>query len=161
MSSARACRPNRRGSRWLPWSDQRIFYRSSVLALLVLANVLTATAEPVVVGSKKFTESYVLGEIAKRVLISAGIPAEHRAGMGGTIILWQALSGGQIDAYPEYTGTITQEILKRSDQPTIEQIASELGKLGVGITEPLGFNNTYALVMRRSEAERLGVHSIR
>lgn len=112
------------------------------------------------IGSKKFTESYVLGEIATRTLNEAGIPAQHRQGMGGTIILWQALRGGQIDVYPEYTGTITQEILKRSDQPTIEQIANELGKLGVGITEPLGFNNTYALVMRRSEAERLGVHSI-
>ena len=64
------------------------------------------------IGSKKFTESYVLGEIAKRALSDAGIPAEHREGMGGTIILWEALRGGQIDAYPEYTGTIAQEILK-------------------------------------------------
>ena len=112
------------------------------------------------IGSKKFTESYVLGEIATRTLNEAGIPAQHRQGMGGTIILWQALRGGQIDVYSEYTGTITQEILKRSDQPTIEQIANELGKLGVAITEPLGFNNTYALVMRRSEAERLGIRTI-
>jgi osmoprotectant transport system permease protein len=160
MSSARACRPNRRGSRWLPWGDNRIPYRSSVLPLLVFANVLTATAEPVVVGSKKFTESYVLGEIAKRVLISAGIPAEHRAGMGGTIILWQALRGGQIDTYPEYTGTISQEILKRGDSLTIEQMIQELGKLNVGMTESLGFNNTYALVMRRLRASSLGIHTI-
>ncbi len=67
------------------------------------------------IGSKKFTESYVLGEIAKRRLSDAGISAEHRQGMGGTIILWEALRNGQIDVYPEYTGTIVQEILKRSD----------------------------------------------
>src|SRR6266480_6471614 len=120
----------------------------------------SSSAADVVIGSKKFTESYVLGEIAKRTLIDAGIPAEHRQGMGGTIILWQALRGGQIDAYPEYTGTITQEILKRYDASSLEQIRESLGKLGVGMTEPLGFNDTYALVMRRSDAQRLGVRTI-
>src|SRR5467141_2683649 len=117
-------------------------------------------AAPVVIGSKKFTESYVLGEITKRSLSDAGISVEHRQGMGGTIILWEALRGGQIDLYPEYTGTITQEILKRTDQLTFEQIASELGKAGIGMTEPLGFNNTYAFVMQRDRAEQLGVHTI-
>src|SRR5215467_12730401 len=69
----------------------------------------SSSAANVVIGSKKFTESYVLGEIAKRTLTDAGIPAEHRQGMGGTIILWEALRGGQIDAYSEYTGTIATE----------------------------------------------------
>ena len=80
--------------------------------------------------------------------------------MGGTIILWQALRGGQIDAYPEYTGTIGQEILKNGRQLSFQEIRDALGKFGVGMTEPLGFNNTYALVMRRSEAQRLGVRTI-
>jgi osmoprotectant transport system permease protein len=119
-----------------------------------------AAAEPVIIGSKKFTESYVLGEIAKRTLSDAGIPAEHRQGMGGTIILWQALRGGQIDAYPEYTGTIVREILKRSDELTFEQIANELEKTGVGMSDALGFNNTYALVMRRDRANALGIRTI-
>src|SRR6202051_1799115 len=92
-------------------------YLLIVLLGLLLANF--ASADPIVIGSKKFTESYVLGEIAKRTLIDSGIPAEHRQGMGGTIILWQALRGGQIDAYPEYTGTITQEILKRDDASSL------------------------------------------
>jgi osmoprotectant transport system permease protein len=117
-------------------------------------------AAPVVIGSKKFTESYVLGEIAKRSLIDAGISVEHRQGMGGTIILWEALRSGQIDVYPEYTGTITQEILKRTDQLSFEQIASELSKVGIGVTDPLGFNNTYALVMSRSRAEKLGLRTV-
>src|SRR5437899_8041217 len=119
-----------------------------------------SASEQVQIGSKKFTESYVLGEIAKRTLTDAGISAEHRQGMGGTIILWEALRSGQIDVYPEYTGTITQEILKRTNQLTFEQIASELGKVGIGVTEPLGFNNTYALVMSRSRAEKLGLRTI-
>jgi osmoprotectant transport system permease protein len=120
----------------------------------------SSSAADVVIGSKKFTESYVLGEIAKRTLTDAGIPTEHRQGMGGTIILWEALRGGQIDAYPEYTGTIATEILKSNPSLPLDQIRDSLEKLGVGMTAPLGFNNTYALVMRRSEAQRLGIRAI-
>ena len=80
--------------------------------------------------------------------------------MGGTIILWQALRGAQIDAYPEYTGTIEQEVLKAERQLSINDIRDALAKFGVGTTESLGFNNTYALVMRRSEAQRLGIRTI-
>jgi osmoprotectant transport system permease protein len=132
----------------------------SLLFLTLVAAVLPASANPVIIGSKKFTESYVLGEIARRALKDAGIAAEHRQGMGGTIILWQALRGGQIDAYPEYTGTIAQEILKNGQQLSFQEIRDALGKFGVGMTESLGFNNTYALVMRRSEAQRLGIRTI-
>jgi len=120
----------------------------------------SSSAAEITIGSKKFTESYVLGEIAKRVLIDAGIPAEHRQGMGGTIILWQALRGGQIDVYPEYTGTIAQEILRSDRALSLDQIRDSLARFGVAMTEPLGFNNTYALVMRRSEAQQLGVRTI-
>jgi osmoprotectant transport system permease protein len=128
--------------------------------LILFATALSAAAQPVIIGSKKFTESYVLGEIAKRKLTDDGIPAEHRQGMGGTIILWEALRGGQIDVYPEYTGTITQEILKSDQQLEIQQIENALGKIGIGMTEPLGFNNTYALVMRRDRAQQLGIRAI-
>jgi osmoprotectant transport system permease protein len=131
-----------------------------LLFLLLIAAVFPASANPIIIGSKKFTESYVLGEIARRALNDDGIAAEHRQGMGGTIILWQALRGGQIDAYPEYTGTIAQEILKSGRQLSFQEIRNALGKFGVGMTEPLGFNNTYALVMRRGEAQRLGVRTI-
>jgi len=128
--------------------------------LILVAAVSPASAKPIVIGSKKFTESYVLGEIAQRALNDAGVATEHRQGMGGTIILWQALQGGQIDAYPEYTGTIAQEILRNGHQLSFQEIRDALGKFGVGMTEPLGFDNTYALVMRRSEAQRLGVRTI-
>jgi len=131
-----------------------------LLLLILFASICTANGNPVIIGSKKFTESYVLGEIAKRTLTDAGIPAEHRQGMGGTIILWQALRSGQIDVYPEYTGTIAQQILKSDRLLSLDQIRDSLAKFGVAMTEPLGFNNTYALVMRRSEAQPLGVRTI-
>jgi len=131
-----------------------------IFSCLPVFLIHSASAAPVVIGSKKFTESYVLGEIAKRTLTDAGIPAEHRQGMGGTIILWQALRGEQIDLYAEYTGTIVQEILKTDRPLSLGEIRDSLAKFGVGMTEPLGFNNTYALVMRRSEAQQLGVRTI-
>ena len=137
--------------------------RPSVLFLpflVLFLSIFSANANPIVIGSKKFTESYVLGEIAKRTLNDAGIPAEHRQGMGGTIILWQALRGGQVDAYPEYTGTIAEQILKTDRELPLDEIRDALTKFDVGMTKPLGFNNTYALVMRRSEAERLGLRTI-
>jgi osmoprotectant transport system permease protein len=138
------------------WVPDFLLLFSCVPAFLINSS----SAADVVIGSKKFTESYVLGEIAKRTLTDAGIPAEHRQGMGGTIILWEALRGGQIDAYPEYTGTIATEILKSDSTLSLDQIRNSLEKVGVGTTAPLGFNNTYALVMRRSEAQRLGIRTI-
>ena len=123
---------------------------------MVVAPLLAACAangsEVIVLGSKKFTESFVLAELAKRNLEEAGFNVEHRQGMGGTIILWEALTQGSIAAYPDYTGTIQEEILKRPISASIGELREQLAKYGVGITEELGFNNTYALVMTRARA---------
>ena len=70
--------------------------------------------------------------------------------MGGTIILWEALRTDQIGFYPEYTGTIDEEILKASPSISAAEMRAQLEKFGVGITGELGFNNTYALVMQAS-----------
>ena len=128
--------------------------------LFIAASAASLSAAPIVIGSKKFTESYVLGEIAKTVLERAGFQVEERPGMGGTIILWQALSSGQIDLYPEYTGTIGEEILKSKDPLSADEMRDALKRFGVGMSADLGFNNTYALVMRRAEAAKLGVKTI-
>jgi len=120
----------------------------------------SAKAEPILIGSKKFTESYVLAEIAKRVVEKTGVPVEHRQGMGGTIILWQALRTNQISAYPEYTGTIAEEILRMPPGTTAGEMGEQLAKSGVGMTSELGFNNTYALVMRRDVAAEKQIRTI-
>ncbi|HEY2625753.1 MAG TPA: glycine betaine ABC transporter substrate-binding protein [Candidatus Udaeobacter sp.] len=136
----------------------KLYFVSCFPAFLIL--ISSSLANPIIIGSKKFTESYVLGEIAKRALNDAGIPAEHQQGMGGTIIVWQALRGGQIDAYPEYTGTMAEEILKDQQLHSAAAIRDALSEFGVGMTEPLGFNNTYALIMRRDRAQELGIRTI-
>ena len=121
---------------------------------------LSVAADAIIVGSKKFTESYVLAEIAKRSFENGHIPVQHRQGMGGTIILWEALRTGQISCYPEYTGTIAEEILKTPASVSPEAMRAELAKVGVGMTDELGFNNTYALVLRRALAEAKGIRRI-
>jgi osmoprotectant transport system permease protein len=130
-------------------------FATSLLALLALM----AMAQDVTVGSKKFTESYVLGEVAKKKLGDLGLEVQHKQGMGSTAIVWVALTGGDIDLYPEYTGTLAEEILKRPGID-LEGIRAELGKRGLGVTAELGFNNTYALVMKQERAAELGITKI-
>jgi osmoprotectant transport system permease protein len=130
-----------------------------VLAAL-LFDVASGAAPTVVLGSKKFTESFVLAEMAKLSLEEAGFHVDHRQGMGGTIVLWEALKQGSIEAYPDYTGTIQEEILKLPGNPSMEILRDQLAKYGVGVTETLGFNNTYALVMTKARARQLGIQKI-
>lgn len=134
--------------------------RRWLLLVLLVVSALSHAKQTITVGSKKFTESYVLGEIAKRLLTGAGFEAQHRQGMGGTIILWQALKAGQIDAYPEYTGTIGEEILKRPDLKDLPSLKAALQAQGIETTEELGFNDTYALCMTEQRAQQLGIHKI-
>lgn len=131
-----------------------------LLAWVFLADRALAGDSTIVLGSKRFTESYVLSELAKRSLEEAGFHVEHRQGMGGTIVLWEALKQGSIAAYPDYTGTIQEEILKRPLTPSISALREQLAQYGIGITEELGFNNTYALVMTRARANQLGIQKI-
>lgn len=116
-------------------------------------------AADVVVGSKKFTESVILGDLLGHWLTARGVAVEYRRELGGTRILWEALRRGDIDAYPEYTGTLRFEIL-RDGEIDDEDLAAALARYGVGVTPSLGFENTYALGMRRIRAEELGVRRI-
>ncbi|HEY9238943.1 MAG TPA: glycine betaine ABC transporter substrate-binding protein, partial [Burkholderiaceae bacterium] len=127
---------------------------------VLLALTTAATAAPVVVGSKRFTESYVLGEIVRQTLAAQGIEAEHRQGLGNTGILEQALASGAVDVYPEYTGTIVRELLKRpqaSGNPSLAELNEWLAPRGLKAAVPLGFNNTYALAMTEARAAALGI----
>ncbi len=133
--------------------------RQAILAALLILGTTSASASgpDVIIGSKKFTESVILGEIGRQLVESTGVRAEHRRELGGTRILFGAHERGQIDVYPEYTGTIVQEILIGADHG---DIARQLAARGVRMTEPLCFNNTYAIGMRSETADRLGIRSI-
>jgi len=130
----------------------------SIGALLV---PMLAQASPVRIGSKVFTESVILGELAKAIAGQAGVNAVHQRELGGTSILWKALQQGDIDVYSEYTGTITHELLKNvapdADIPTLRE---RLKPLGIGITDSLGFNNTYAIGMLTDKAAQLHISKL-
>jgi osmoprotectant transport system permease protein len=138
-------------------------HRALLVLLLSLATLLsTAQAQGLVVGSKRFTESYVLGELTRLALEDAGLKATHRAGLGNTAILDQALRSGSIDVYPEYTGTIVRELLKREPAapPKLAELNAWLAPLGLKAAVPLGFNNTYALALPEQQAARLGLRTL-
>jgi osmoprotectant transport system permease protein len=136
-------------------------------ALLIIAlGALVSAAEawgapPVRVGSKSFTESYVVAEMVARIVEQVGeAPVERKLGLGGTGIVSAALAGGDIDVYPEYTGTVSRAILKDPSLAGVEALRARLNPLGLTISEPLGFANTYALAVRRETATRLGLRTI-
>jgi osmoprotectant transport system permease protein len=113
-----------------------------------------------VVGSKNFGESYLLAEIAAQVLEAKGFDVKRQLGLGGTLICYEALKNGEIDLYPEYTGTLSQAVLKLPGKANREQINQSLGPDGLELLEEYGFNNTYAVVVRHTLAEQLGLKSI-
>ena len=125
---------------------------------LVLASA--HAADPVVVGSKRFTESYILGEIVRQTLAAGGVPATHKQGLGNTAVMEQALANASIDVYPEYTGTIVRELLKQEGSPPLAQLNAALAAKGLKAGVPLGFNNSYALAMREDDAARLGIATL-
>ena len=104
-----------------------------LLALVIATPVLGHASDgspTVVLGSKKFTESFVLAEVAKQSLEETGFHVVHRQGMGGTIVLWEALRQGSIAAYPDYTGTIQEEILKGRIRPSVTALREQLAGSG-------------------------------
>ena len=135
----------------------------NLLALLLATlTVTTASAQaPLQVGSKRFTESYILGEIIAQTTQGPGATtAVHQRGMGNTAILLSALESRSIDVYPDYTGTIAREILKLPDVPPLAELNTRLAPRGLAVAVPLGFDNSYALAMRSSVAREKGIARI-
>lgn len=135
---------------------------AAALLLLALAATVPAGTGPVLrVGSKAFTESYILAEMVAQLAERAGeARVERRLGLGGTGILYGALASGAVDVYPEYTGTIGRAILRDPSLATTGALRARLRPLGLTLTEPLGFENSYALAVRRQTATRLGLAAI-
>ena len=102
----------------------------------------------------------MLGEIVTQTLAASGRPAMHRQGLGNTGILEQALASGAVDLYPEYTGTIVRELLKREGNPSLDELNRWLAPRGLMAAVPFGFNNTYALAMSEARAQSLGIARI-
>lgn len=134
--------------------------RAAICCVLVVLGTGFASAESVRVGSKTFTESIILGDILAALVRSADVPAGHVRDLGGTGVLWNALQTGEIDLYVEYTGTLTQELLADVDLATLDDIRAYIAKEGLRVSDPLGFNNTYAIGLTRQRAAELDVKTL-
>jgi osmoprotectant transport system permease protein len=124
----------------------------------------SATGRDVVVGSKNFTEQIVLGELLAQAIEREGLKVERRFNLGGTAIAHQALISGGIDTYVEYSGTSLTAIFNlppvKDPNQVFEQVRDQYAALGVTATARLGYNNTFAILVRASDAERLGLRTI-
>lgn len=138
----------------------KLFICSLLLFCVFFNDGLSRKNDTIIIGSKKFTESVILGDLLKLVLQQKGNEAIHKKELGGTRILWNALLNGDIDIYPEYTGTITFEIFAGKIENNWQSIKIELAKYDIGISRALGFNNTYAFGMKRNIAEKLYIDKI-
>ncbi|MGZ8231260.1 MAG: glycine betaine ABC transporter substrate-binding protein, partial [Burkholderiales bacterium] len=126
--------------------------------LLLLIVPCICGAQTINVGSKRFTESYILGEILRQTMAEVGeARVVHSQGLGNTGIVFAALKSGSIDVYPDYTGTIAFELLGRKTPASLAELANDLRKEGLGVAVPLGFNNTYALATSDSVATQHGL----
>jgi glycine betaine/choline ABC-type transport system substrate-binding protein/ABC-type proline/glycine betaine transport system permease subunit len=129
-----------------------------ILIFLFSGNIFPQTIR---VGAKHFNESYILGEMLSQMLEDGGFKVERNFNLGGTLVCFDALRNHEIDIYPEYTGTLTEAILKLDSQITPEALDKKLkDDYGLEISKPYGFNNTYAFVVKKETAERYNLKTI-
>ncbi len=155
--------------------DQQLVQTASTLILLALCSCAPPRSSRIVVGAKNFTEQVVLGELAAQEIeaISAqqGHPqkVERRFYLAGSYICQQALASGRIDAYVEYTGTALTAILKQPLPPPGQRDAEQVlgtvrdlyaSRFYIRVEQPLGFDDTFAMVIRADEARRLNLRTI-
>src|ERR1035437_5145364 len=131
----------------------------AVFACFVMCG--SCLAAELTVGSKRFTESYIRGEIVAQTARKADeARVIFNPGLGNTAVVFAALKSGAIDVYPEYSGTIAFELLGGKSGTALADINRALAPLGLAVSVPLGFSNTYALAMAEAAAQRNGIRSI-
>lgn len=134
--------------------------------LLALAACQPRARDRIVVGSKNFTEQIILGELlAQHIENRTGLKVERRLNLGGTLLCQQAIRAGEIDAYVEYTGTALTAILKQTPSRDPEEVYRRVKdvyarEFDLEVASPLGFNNTFAIVIRGEDARRLHLETL-
>src|SRR5882757_3186959 len=145
--------------------------RRSLIAILLLAAVFAWSCRQnpqtkITIGSKFFTEQVVLAELlAQHIEAKTGIPVIRKTNLGGSLLVHKALLAGELDLYVEYTGTALTAVLNESPQGDssavyhrVKQLYSE--RFHLEVTEPLGFENTFAMVIRGDDAKKFHLQKL-
>ena len=167
--------------RWLSSGYEKLTRKSTIAVIASAAVVLIAfavfsnssgrlgrstQAKPIVIGSKNFTESIILGEIlAQQIAAKTGLPVEQRPNLSGTIVCHEALISGQIDSYVEYTGTALTTVLKRKSINDSAEVFKQVkedyaSQFNVVVENSLGFNDTFAMIIRSEDAARFNIKTL-
>ncbi|HWA92099.1 MAG TPA: ABC transporter permease/substrate-binding protein [Rhizomicrobium sp.] len=147
-------------------SRGRLIAAVAGLALVIgasLAPLFASVEHPIVVGTKSFDEQYILGALIEDRLHKAGFATQRRDGLGSTVI-FHALEAGDVDVYVDYSGTLWTTAMHRADmpgrKPVLDQLSAWLAKRGSRSLGSLGFENAYAIAMRRDRAKQLGIETL-
>lgn len=132
---------------------------------VVIASLFPAQAEPVTIGSKNFTEQFIVAEIYAQALEKAGIEVRKRLNLGATQIAHTALTSGEIDLYPEYTGTALASVVKGELTSDADKIYADVKKhyeeqLGLTVLKPTAINNGYAIILLPEKAQELELKTL-
>jgi len=132
---------------------------------IAAATLQPAAAEPIKVGSKNFTEQYILAEMYAALLENAGFEVERKINLGGTLIAHEALKAGEIDFYPEYTGTALSAVVKGEPSTDADKVYKEVKdfyakEFNLTWLKPTGINNGYVIVVRGDTAEQRGLKTL-
>ncbi len=146
---------------------RRVWFGAALMAAGVtaaLTPLMASGPRAYLVGAKNFSEQFILAELISERLARQGVTVERKEGLGSAVA-FRALAGSDIDVYVDYSGTLWANVLGRTDTPASAAMLSELTsvlaqRFGVLLLGPLGFENAYALAMRRERAAALGVHTI-
>jgi osmoprotectant transport system substrate-binding protein len=146
------------------YATLRHLSKFAVLATVALAAAAATAQQPVRIGSKNFTEQFVLAELYAQALEAAGIKVERKLNLGGTLIAHKALEERQIDFYPEYTGTMLLAVLKQptmSDRKAVyDKVKTEYAAKGLTLLNEAPVNNTYNMVVRPETAAKYKLETL-
>jgi len=156
--------------RWLRGRHRMSWRRATAVGVTAIAIVIllwsssSTAARSVVVGSKNFTEQIVLGELLSQAIEAEGVPVARKLNLGGTFICDRALRSGDIDVYVEYTGTavtaVFHDAVPHDPHQAFERTRELYARAAISTLDPLGFNNTFAILVRADDARRLGLKTI-
>lgn len=141
-----------------------ILRKRTIKILLLIASlslVHYSFSQTIAIGAKNFNEGYLLSEIIAQLFEANSYQVERKYNLGGTLVCFNALNNGEIDLYPEYTGTIAEQILKSGKRLSFSALASKMKKeFDIYVSKPYGFNNTYALAVKKETAQKYNLQKI-